>query len=61
MDNAKLMSFVDTRWDKEVVPTLVDYIKIPNKSPQFDREWVAHGHMERAVALFERGEAGRDS
>jgi acetylornithine deacetylase/succinyl-diaminopimelate desuccinylase-like protein len=54
MDNAKLMSFVDTRWDKEVVPTLVDYIKIPNKSPQFDREWVAHGHMERAVALFER-------
>src|ERR1043166_6148401 len=45
---------IDRRWDDEIVPTLVDYIRIPNKSPAFDPDWVAHGHMEKAVALFER-------
>ncbi|HTR55674.1 MAG TPA: M20 family metallopeptidase [Kofleriaceae bacterium] len=37
---------------KSIVPTLVDYIKIPNKSPMFDPEWRAHGHMDRAVELL---------
>ena len=37
---------------KSIVPTLVDYIKIPNKSPMFDPEWRAHGHMDRAVDLL---------
>lgn len=44
------MSFIDTRWD-EIVPVLQDYIRIPNKSPAFDPEWEAHGHMDRAVQL----------
>jgi len=52
MDQAKLTGFLEPVWDKEIVPTLIDYIRIPNKSPAFDREWEAHGHMERAVALL---------
>ncbi|HST44428.1 MAG TPA: M20 family metallopeptidase, partial [Luteimonas sp.] len=32
---------------------LFDYIRIPNKSPMFDADWVAHGHMDAAVALME--------
>src|SRR5260370_39757297 len=36
----------------EIVPTLVDYIRIPNKSPAFDPDWQAHGYMEEAVGLF---------
>src|SRR4029077_13258319 len=51
-DIARLGQFVDHCWGDEIVPTLVEYIKIPNKSPLFDPEWVAHGHMEAAVALF---------
>jgi acetylornithine deacetylase/succinyl-diaminopimelate desuccinylase-like protein len=35
------------------VPALVDYIRIPNKSPMFDARWREHGHMERAVQLIE--------
>jgi acetylornithine deacetylase/succinyl-diaminopimelate desuccinylase-like protein len=54
MDQAKLTRFVDTLWDDSIVPTLVEYIRIPNKSPLFDRDWAAHGYMEKAVALFER-------
>src|SRR5260221_1016427 len=34
------------------------YIRIPNKSPAFDPDWAAHGHMEEAVSLFERWARG---
>jgi acetylornithine deacetylase/succinyl-diaminopimelate desuccinylase-like protein len=46
-------TFIDRLWDDEIVPVLSDYIRIPNKSPAFDPDWAAHGHMDRAVALFE--------
>src|SRR5258707_14566432 len=54
MDQAGLQRFVDRRWDEEIVPQLIDYIRIPNKSPAFDPDWAAHGHMDEAVALLER-------
>jgi len=34
------------------VPALERYIAIPNRSPLFDPDWAAAGHMERAVALI---------
>jgi acetylornithine deacetylase/succinyl-diaminopimelate desuccinylase-like protein len=52
MDQAKLAQFVDRIWDGEVLPLLVEYIKIPNKSPDFDRDWAAHGYMDQAVELL---------
>ncbi|MGE5187115.1 MAG: M20 family metallopeptidase [Acidobacteriota bacterium] len=39
-------------FEQSIVPTLTEYIKIPNKSPSFDPEWRAHGHMDRAVDLL---------
>ncbi len=53
MDVERLRRFVDQIWGDEIVPTLIDYIKIPNKSPHFDADWVEHGYMDAAVALFE--------
>src|SRR6266404_3451032 len=53
IDIAKATKFVDQCWGDEIVPTLVEYIKIPNKSPSFDPDWAAHGYMEDAVTLFE--------
>ena len=41
------------QWDDEIVPRLVEYIRIPAKSPHFDPSWVEHGHIERVVALAE--------
>jgi acetylornithine deacetylase/succinyl-diaminopimelate desuccinylase-like protein len=52
LNQAELSAFVDRIWDDEVVPTLVEYIKIPNKSPSFEPNWRELGHMDRAVALF---------
>ena len=37
---AVVESFVADKWDQEIVPQLVDYIRIPNKSPMFDADWV---------------------
>jgi acetylornithine deacetylase/succinyl-diaminopimelate desuccinylase-like protein len=48
------MRFVSECWGDEIVPPLVDYIRIPNKSPAFDPEWAVHGYMEDAVSLLER-------
>ena len=37
------------QWDREIVPHLVEYIRIPAKSPHFDHGWEAHGHIERVI------------
>src|SRR6201993_955772 len=54
LDVARTKKLIDQCWGDEIVPTLVEYIKIPNKSPSFDPDWAVHGYMEEAVALFER-------
>lgn len=41
------------QWDDDIVPRLVDYIRIPSKSPHFDPEWEVHGHIERVIRLAE--------
>ena len=46
-------AFIEHIWEDDILPVLTDYIRIPNKSPHFDPDWEAHGHMERAVAMFE--------
>ncbi|QDH71698.1 M20/M25/M40 family metallo-hydrolase [Lysobacter alkalisoli] len=52
MEPALIERFVAGKWDDEIVPQLVEYIRIPNKSPMFDADWVAHGYMEDAVKLM---------
>ncbi|MBK9069616.1 MAG: M20 family metallopeptidase [Myxococcales bacterium] len=44
--------WIESTFTSSIVPTLTEYIKIPNKSPSFDPDWQAAGHMDRAVALF---------
>ena len=51
MDAAKVQSFVNQAWDDSIIPQLVEYIKIPNKSPNFDADWAKHGYMDQAVEL----------
>jgi len=52
MQPNKILSFVDNVWEQDIVPQLVDYIRIPNKSPAFDKNWEEAGHMHRAVDLI---------
>jgi acetylornithine deacetylase/succinyl-diaminopimelate desuccinylase-like protein len=53
MNESSVTGFMDRIWEDDILPTLTDYIRIPNKSPAFDPKWVEHGHMDKAVALFE--------
>ena len=45
------MTSIAQFWDSAIVPTLVDYIRIPAKSPHFDKDWAKNGHIEAAVTL----------
>lgn len=53
MDSTQTASFVNQMWDDSIIPELCEYIKVPNKSPMFDPDWEAHGHMDEAVAMLE--------
>ncbi|GIL05853.1 MAG: peptidase [Betaproteobacteria bacterium] len=49
MNLADLKNFVDRKWDVDLVPRLVDYVKVPAKSPAFDGSWAAHGHLQQVI------------
>jgi acetylornithine deacetylase/succinyl-diaminopimelate desuccinylase-like protein len=52
MDRRRLTQFIDRTWEEQIVPNLVEYIRIPNKSPGYDKDWEKNGHMARAVELI---------
>lgn len=52
MDIQKNKTFINQLWDQSIIPTLQDYIRIPNKSPLFDPQWQEHGYMDQAVELL---------
>jgi acetylornithine deacetylase/succinyl-diaminopimelate desuccinylase-like protein len=52
MNLERARDFIADEWDRSVVPTLCDYIRIPNKSIHFDPQWSEHGHMDRAAELM---------
>jgi acetylornithine deacetylase/succinyl-diaminopimelate desuccinylase-like protein len=54
LDASAAAAFCDQYWEREIVPTISEYIAIPNKSPYYDPDWVKNGHMDRAVALVEK-------
>ena len=53
MDIARLKNFIEPFWDDSILPSITEYIRIPNKSPAFDPQWSEHGYMEDAVKLME--------
>jgi acetylornithine deacetylase/succinyl-diaminopimelate desuccinylase-like protein len=52
MDTSRALRTTADIFRDSIVPRLFDYIRIPNKSPLFDAEWEAHGHMARAAELM---------
>lgn len=43
---------IEQQWDADIISQLENYIRIPNKSPLFDKNWKANGHMDRAMQLI---------
>ena len=51
MNTTALAAAIADHWDAGIVAQLVDYVRIPAKSPHFDPDWEKHGHIERVVQL----------
>ena len=50
--NIKLLEKnISSFWEDHIIPTLIKYIKIPNKSPSFDSNWKENGHMDKVLSL----------
>jgi acetylornithine deacetylase/succinyl-diaminopimelate desuccinylase-like protein len=53
LDPEATRALVQRVWDGDILPALMEYVRVPAKSPQFDARWAEHGHLDRAVALAE--------
>ena len=54
LDHELSRQFVNQRWHDSITKELVEYIRIPNKSPHFDPHWAEHGFMDEAATHMER-------
>jgi acetylornithine deacetylase/succinyl-diaminopimelate desuccinylase-like protein len=54
MEAEATRNLVNRQWDSSILPTIQEYIRIPNQSPLFDPDWKRNGHMHKAVALASR-------
>ena len=54
MNISYISDYVNALWNDSIISELVDYIRIPSKSPAFDSDWAKHGYMDDAVTHMER-------
>lgn len=54
MNSKRLEEFCARQWRESALPELIEYIRVPNKSPLFDPDWEQNGYMETVVQQFAR-------
>ena len=52
MNKDLAISSTNREWENSIIPELIKYIRVPNKSPAFDPNWQANGYMEEVVEQF---------
>ena len=45
----KLLDDISRQWDDDIVAQLIEYVKLPAKSPGFDHDWAKHGFLDAAI------------
>jgi len=53
MPSPNIAARIERHWDAEIIPQLIEYVRIPAKSPHFDAAWAQNGHIEQAIRLAE--------
>ncbi|MFN0092232.1 MAG: M20/M25/M40 family metallo-hydrolase [Acidimicrobiales bacterium] len=43
------LDYAEAVWDRDILPALTEYIRVPALSPAYDADWAAHGHIAEAV------------
>jgi len=51
MDKRVILPFVNSFFQKEMIPALMDFIKIPNCSPAYDKDWKTNGYQDQAATF----------
>lgn len=54
MDLQKAYADIERLWRGGIVDELVEYIRIPAKSPHFDADWAKNGHIDEATEHIAR-------
>jgi acetylornithine deacetylase/succinyl-diaminopimelate desuccinylase-like protein len=49
LDDAAALAHATRQWDDDIVARITEYIRVPAKSPGFDADWAAHGHIETVL------------
>ena len=49
LDDTLALDSASAQWDGDIVGQLTRYIEIPAKSPGFDAQWAANGHIETVL------------
>jgi acetylornithine deacetylase/succinyl-diaminopimelate desuccinylase-like protein len=52
MSNDQLLADAISGWERDILPTLQEYITIPAVSESYDADWAARGHIAEAVELI---------
>src|SRR5246500_5773294 len=52
MDLKRLTGSIGKTWSDSILERLIAYVRITNKSPQFDPQWERSGHVEASVKLM---------
>jgi acetylornithine deacetylase/succinyl-diaminopimelate desuccinylase-like protein len=47
--SAALLAHATKQWDADIIPQLIEYVKLPAKSPAFEAEWKKSGQIQRAI------------
>jgi acetylornithine deacetylase/succinyl-diaminopimelate desuccinylase-like protein len=50
MDFTEVSRLLARKWSEDLVPRLVEYVRVPARSPAFDPSWAAHGELDAVVA-----------
>lgn len=53
MTDADTLNSIDQYWESNIVPSLMEYIEIPAKSPAFDPQWEQNGHIQKVLTMVE--------
>ncbi len=49
LNTADVLAHASKAWDSDLTKRISDYITVPCKSPGFDADWHAHGHIETVL------------
>lgn len=50
MTPSQIKKQVDEKWEKDILPALSEFVRVPAKSPAFDAQWAEHGFIDQVVA-----------